>query len=178
MTEDAATQNPLSSNRPALALPEVPAFSPDSQSNRPQRRVYYFDIEKHLYPDSKAMRVLGTMRLAWFSHRPIPVALMEVRGVQAFPGVSLLEIPLALHGYPAYLIIDELIPSEGTLKDLFSAITKDVGVIMNQRMKPFMDPLLSTVWVRLNDGISIDQAVKGLDFTIPAAAPRKDLGLY
>ncbi len=178
MTEETAPETPLLSNRPALALPEVPAFSSDSQSNRPQRRVYYFDLEKHLYPDSKAMRVLGTMKLAWFSHRSLPVALMEIRGVQTFPGVSLLEIPLALHGYPAYLVIDEFIPSEGTLKDLFSAITKDIGVIINLRLKPFMDPLLSTVWVRINGGVGIDEAVKGLDFTIPAAAPRKDLGLY
>ncbi|MGB3288321.1 MAG: hypothetical protein WBA83_03500 [Burkholderiaceae bacterium] len=177
MTEDAA-QNPLLSNRPALALPEVPVFSPDSQSNRPQRRVYYFDLEKHLYPDSKVMRVLGTMRLAWFSHRPMPAAFMQIRGVQTFNAVSLLEIPLALHGYPGYLIIDEFIPSEGTLKDLFSAITKDIGVALNQRLKPMMDPLLSTVWVRISGGDSIDAAVKGLDFTIPAAAPRKDLGLY
>jgi hypothetical protein len=178
MTEDATTNNPLSSNRPALALPEAPAFSPDSQSNRPQRRVYYFDVEKHLYPDSKTMRVLSTMKLAWFSHRALPVSFMDIRGVQIFPAVSLLEIPLALHGYPAYLIIDEFIPSEGTLKDLFSAITKDIGIAMNQRLKPLMDPLLNTIWVRITGGISIDEAVKGLDLTIPATAPRKHLGLY
>jgi hypothetical protein len=178
MTEETASENSLLSNRPALPLPEAPVFSLDSQSNRPQRRVYYFDVEKHLYPDSKSMRVLSTMKLAWFSHRPLPVAFMGIRGVQIFPGVSLLEIPLALHGYPAYLIIDEFIPSEGTLKDLFSAITKDIGVAMNQRLKTLMDPLLSTIWVRINGGDSIDEAVKGLDLTIPATAPRKDLGLY
>ncbi|HEY9573451.1 MAG TPA: hypothetical protein VIR76_10060, partial [Pusillimonas sp.] len=170
MTEETRPEISLLSKQPTLALPEVPTFSFDSQTNQPQRRVYYFDTDKHLYYDSKVMRVLSTIRVAWFSNSPMPSALTEARGLQAFPGITLLEIPLALHGYPAYLIIDDFIPNEGTLRDLFVAITKDIGVAINQRLKSLMDPLLSTVWARINGGTSIEEAVKGLDFTIPSAA--------
>lgn len=178
MTEAADKKESLLSNTPALALPEAAAFSLELQSGRPQRRVYYFNADKHLFHDSQVMRVLTTVRTAWFSNSPAPSALIGLRGSQAFRGISQVEIPLALYGFPSYLIIDEFVPTESTLRDLFDVISKDIGVIINQRLQPFMDPLLSTIWGRLGAGMTIEEAVKGLDLAIPAQARRADQGLY
>lgn len=179
MTDPADKKESLLSSRPALALPEVAAFSLETQPGRLQRRVYYFNADKHFYHESKVLRVLSTVRVAWFSNRPAPSGLLGLRGgSQAFGGISQVEIPLALHGYPAYLIIDEFIPSESTLCDLFSAISKDVGVAINQRLQPFMDPILSTIWARLGAGIELEAAVKGLDFSVPVQARRTGQGFY
>src|SRR3546814_2453496 len=80
MTEETRPEISLLSKQPTLALPEGPTFSFDSQTNQPQRRVYYFDTDKHLYYDSKVMRVLSTIRVAWFSNSPMPSALTEEIG--------------------------------------------------------------------------------------------------
>src|SRR3546814_8933839 len=65
MTEETRPEISLLSKQPTLALPEVPTFSFDSQTNQPQRRLYYFDTANPLYYDSKVISLLSQYRVTW-----------------------------------------------------------------------------------------------------------------
>src|SRR3546814_11939870 len=65
MTEETRPEISLLSKQPTLALSEVPTFSFDSQTNQPQRRLYYFDTANPLYYDSKVISLLSQYRVTW-----------------------------------------------------------------------------------------------------------------